>query len=296
VLAFVAAGDRIVAVEFLYSDAFRFFEKVLKKFGVTVTYVDGADTEALIGALPGAKLVYLESPTSWGFTLQDLPRVAAAARAAGVISVIDNSWATPLYQQPIRHGIDLVIHAASKYLGGHSDTVAGLVVGRQALIDRINHESYHYLGGKLAPFEAWLVLRGLHTLPLRLQRHMESGLAVARGLAINPGVARLRHPAFTDHAGQACLSGSGGLFAFDVREDVDVPAFVNALRLIRIGVSWGGPESLILPAMAALEISPETNVFRRFGMGDRTIRLAVGLEDPQLLLADLAQALLQARR
>lgn len=295
VMPFVQSGDRVVAVENLYSDAFRLFEVVLKKFGVTTTYVDGSDTEAVIAALPGAKLVYLESPTSWTFTLQDLPAIAKAATAEGVISVIDNSWATPLFQRPAEAGVDLIIHAASKYLSGHSDTIAGLVTGPKALIDRINHEAYHYLGGKMSPFDAWLVLRGLQTLNLRMARHMANGLALGRALAQHPMVTAVRHPGFHPHAGRACLSGYGGLFAFDLAEGIDIPRFANALRLTRIGVSWGGPESLVIPAEAALGLSGSANSFRRFGVSPRAVRFAAGLEETEALVADVLSAIAEAQ-
>ncbi|WP_341987916.1 PLP-dependent transferase [Azorhizobium sp. AG788] len=295
VLALVSAGDRIVTVRNVYSDAYRLFELMLSRFGVTVDYVDGTDAAAVEAALPGAKLLYLESPTSLLFELQDLVSLARAARAHGVITAIDNSWATPLYQTPIAHGIDLVIHAASKYLGGHSDTVAGVVVGSTELIGRINAQAYAYLGAKLSPFEAWLLLRGLKTLPLRMPRHMASGLAVAARLSAHPEVERVLHPAFSTHPGKATLAGYGGLFSFEVTEAIDVPAFVNALRLIRIGVSWGGPESLVVPALAPLQLQ-KANCFTRFGISPRLIRLNVGIEEVELIWADIAQALACARR
>lgn len=294
IVPFVEAGDRIVAVENCYSDAFRLFEKILRKFGVETAYVDGKDTQAMLDALPGAALVYLESPTSMVFDVQDIAMIGHAARELGVISVIDNSWATPIFCKPLSYHIDLVIHAASKYMGGHSDTVAGLVAGSQKLIDRINHDSYHYLGGKLSPFDAWLVLRGMRTLPLRMQRHMENGLTIAGLLDRHDKVTRVRHPAFQPHPGNACFSGYGGLFSFDVDPSVDVPSFVNALSHIRLGVSWGGPETLVVPALAALQLPSEGSSFQRFGTSPHTIRLAVGLEDPGVLWRDLEQALERA--
>ncbi|MCM2441686.1 aminotransferase class I/II-fold pyridoxal phosphate-dependent enzyme [Agrobacterium vitis] len=296
ILAFVNPGDRIVTVRHVYSDAFRFFEKVLKRFGVLVDYIDGTDTERLIASLPGAKLAYFESPTSMVFELQDLVAVGAAARQHGVLTIVDNSWATPLYQKPIAAGIDLVIHAASKYLGGQSDTVAGLVTGSKQHIARINGEIFPYTGAKLSPFEAWLVLRNLETLPFRMRHHHEAGLEVAHWLKASQAVGRVMHPVFSDHPGRNTLTGFGGLFSFEVTDDIDVAAFVDALQLVRIGVSWGGPESLVVPAKAALSISPETNVFARFGVSDRTIRLNVGLHEAKAIIADLEQALAQAAR
>ncbi|MGR3759139.1 PLP-dependent transferase [Roseobacteraceae bacterium NS-SX3] len=296
VMPFVQAGDRVVAVENLYSDAFRLFECVLKKFGVTTEYVDGTDTQAVVEALPGAKLVYLESPASWTFTTQDLRAIGAAARAEGVISLIDNSWATPLFQRPAEYGIDLIVHAASKYLAGHSDTIAGLVAGAKELINRINHESYHYLGGKMSPFDAWLVLRGMRTLHLRMARHMQNGLALGRALAALPAVTRVRHPAFEASPGNACLSGYGGLFAFDLDASVDIARFTNALKVVKIGVSWGGPESLVIPAQAALGLSGAANVFQRFGTPAGSVRIAAGLECGDVLVEDVLNAIDEGRK
>lgn len=296
VLAFVGPGDRIVTVRHVYSDAFRFFEKVLKRFGVAVDYVDGADTETMIAALPGAKLAYLENPTSMVFEVQDLSAIAEAARRHGVVTMVDNSWATPIFQSPLAVGIDIVIHAASKYLGGQSDTVAGLVAGSKVHIDRINSEIYPYTGAKLAPFEAWLVLRNLETLPFRMRHHHEAGLEVASWLKAHGDVTNVMHPALADHPGKRTFRGFGGLFSFEVSDGIDVADFVDALRLIRIGVSWGGPESLVVPAKAALSISPETNVFARFGVSARTIRLNVGLHAASDVIADLKQALTAAKR
>ena len=199
VLGFVGAGQRIVAVRHLYGDAFRLFERLLPNLGITVQYVDGSDAEAVVAALPGATMLYLESPTSMVFELQELPRLAAAARAQGVVSVVDNSWATPLFQQPIAHGIDLVLHSASKYIGGHSDVVAGVLSGSAAHIAQVNTRAYPVLGAKLSPFEAWLLLRGLRTLPIRLLQHERSGLALAERLRAHPCVTRVHHPAFANH-------------------------------------------------------------------------------------------------
>ena len=295
VLAFVSAGDRIVTIRHVYSDAYRMFELILSRFGVSVDYVDGSNPEAIAAALLGAKLLYLESPSSMVFELQDIAELAKLARAQGIVSVLDNSWATPLFQRPIVHGVDLVIHAASKYLGGHSDTVAGVVSGSAEHIGAINSQTYPYLGAKLSPLEAWLLLRGLRTLPLRLPQHMKSGLAIAEQLKNHVDVERVLHPVYSNHPGKASLKGYTGLFSFEVTEAIDVPSFVNALRLFRLGVSWGGPESLVVPALAPLQLA-KANCFARFGVSPRLIRLHIGLEDPDMLWADLQQALACARR
>jgi cystathionine beta-lyase/cystathionine gamma-synthase len=294
VLALLRSGDRLLAVRHIYGDTFRLFQRLLPKFGIMVDYVDGTDTEAVIRSLPTASMLFLESPTSMVFELQDLPKLAAAARAQGVVTVLDNSWATPVFQQPLLHGVDLVLHSASKYIGGHSDTVAGVVSGSAALIQQINQTTYSMFGAKLSPFEAWLLLRGLRTLTLRLLRHEASALAIVDRLRQHPLVDRIHHPTFSNHPGRATLLGSTGLFSFEVDESVDLPGFIDALKLFRIGVSWGGQESLVVPAMASLHQTPDYNALARFSVSPRLIRLHVGLEDVESLWSDLEQALTQA--
>lgn len=296
VLAFVGTGQRIVAIRNCYGDAYRLFERLLPHLGIKVDYVDGSDPDAIAAALPGAAMLYLESPTSMMFELQDLEVLTAMAKAQGIVTVIDNSWATPLFQKPILHGVDVVMHSASKYLGGHSDTVAGVVAGSVEHIRRINERTYPYLGAKLSPFEAWLLLRGLRTLPLRLPHHMKSALTIAERLKGHAQVERVNHPAFSNHPGKKTLSGYSGLFSFEVTEDIDVPAFVDALKLFRIGVSWGGHESLVVPALASLQQTPDANSIGRFGVSPRTIRLNVGLESVEDLWADVSRAFGEAKR
>ncbi len=286
----------MVTIRHVYSDAYKLFEKLLRPLRILIDDVDRSDPAAVVEALPRARLLYLESPSSMVFELQDVGRLAQLARAEGVLTVIDNSWATPLFQKPIAQGPDRVLHAALKHLGGHSDTVAGVVVGAALLIVQINLRTYPYLGAKLSPLEAWLLIRGLRTLPLQLAQHMSSGLAVAECLQRHPQVEQVRHRAWHNHPGRATLTGYSGLFAFDVDASIDVPAFVDSLRLFRLGVSWGGRESLVVPAFAAQQQSPGANSFARFGISPRTVRLHVELDSPESLWADLRQAPSRATR
>ncbi len=291
VLSIVQAGDRIVAVRHVYGDAYRFFEKLLPRFGVTVEYVDGSDADAVEAALPGAKLLYLESPTSMVFDLQDLPRITTAAKAHGVTTVIDNSWATPVFQKPHLHGVDLVLHSASKYIGGHSDVVAGVVAGSHEKVGKIMELTHPYLGAKLAPVDAFLLTRGLRTLPLRLRQHMNSTLVITDRLKQHTNVVKVHHPVYSNHPGRATLMGYTGLFTFELDDRIDVARFSDALTFFRLGVSWGGHESLIVPVAASLAQTPGVNSFERFGVSPRAIRLHVGLEDVETLWSDLEQAL-----
>jgi len=297
VLSNIEAGQRLLCVRHCYPDAYRLFTTILPRFGIEVDFVDGQDAAAVERALPGARILYLESPTSMVFETQDLARLAAAARAAGALTIADNSWASPIFQRPLAHGVDLVLRSASKYLGGHSDTVAGVVCGREELISRINAGVFPLLGAKLAPFEGWLLLRGLRTLPLRLRRHHESGLEIARRLARHPMVSLVRHPLLAESGpGVATLSGASGLFSFELKGDkAAVGRFCDALALFKLGVSWGGHESLAFPAAAGLEQRGATNPLRAFAVAPETVRLHIGLEDPAELWSDLAQALERAQ-
>jgi len=292
VLSNLRAGERMVCVRHCYPDAWRLFTSILPRFDIQVDFVDGHDAPAVERALPGARVLYLESPTSVVFETQDLPRLGAAARAEGAVSIVDNSWASPIFQRPLEHGVDLVVHSASKYLGGHSDVVAGVVCGRRELIERIDAGVFPLLGGKLAPFEGWLLVRGLRTLPLRMRRHHESALAIAKRLLGHPRVVRVCHPLLGDPGpGVATLAGASGLLSFELDGDqAAIRAFCDALRLFKLGVSWGGHESLAFPVAAGLA-QQGANPLAVFGVSPAIIRLHVGLEDRDDLWSDLAQAL-----
>ncbi len=293
-------GDRIVSVRHIYPDAYRLFNVLGRRMGITVDYVDGHDLAAVRAALPGARLLYLESPTSWTFETLDIRLLAEAAAAAGAHSVIDNSWATPIFQKPLTQGVDLVVHSASKYLNGHSDTVAGVVAGRADLIGQLDEIATPYLGAKLAPVEAWLLTRGVRTLDIRMRQHERSGVTIARRLAEHPAVVDIHHPALRDSPSSSLL-GSSSLFGFELRDDVDIPAFCDFLNLFKLGVSWGGYESLVLPAMITLQQNagpdgaarpnPVPNSAIDFGVSPRLVRLHVGLEDVDALWTDLRDAL-----
>jgi cystathionine beta-lyase/cystathionine gamma-synthase len=287
ILAHVAAGERIVCVRNVYPDTYRLLRKLLPRLAIEVDFVDGRDLAALDAALTGARLLYLESPTSLVFDVHDLAAQAALARNHGVTTMCDNSWATPIHQRPLAQGIDMVVHSASKYLSGHSDTVAGVIVGSKTALAAVDDLTMPYLGGKLGPFEAWLLIRGLRTLPLRMRRHRESGLEIARWLAARAEVVCVRHPAFEP----GCrLEGCSSLFAIELAPDVDIARFCDRLRLFHLGVSWGGYESLVFPALVGLGQSGGPNALRDFGVSDRLVRLHVGLEEAADLIADLDRA------
>jgi cystathionine beta-lyase/cystathionine gamma-synthase len=294
VLTFVEPGDKIVAVRNLYPDAFRLFGTLMKRMKVEVTYVDGKDIDAVDKALSGARLLYLESPTSWIMETHDIAALAALGQKHGALSVIDNSWASPVFQRPLELGVDIVLHSASKYLGGHSDVVAGVVTGRKTLIDRIRSETMPYLGGKMSPFDAWLLIRGLRTLPIRMKAHEASAIEIARRLKALDIVEEVNHPALFNQLPQG-LMGTSGLFSLVLREGIDIRRFCNHLQLFKLGVSWGGHESLVVPGEVVLQQKAQPNSAHAFGMNPRSVRLHIGLEGTEALWMDLEAALAAAQ-
>jgi cystathionine beta-lyase/cystathionine gamma-synthase len=295
ILGIVESGDRIVCIKHVYPDTYRFLRGLCSRLGIVTEFVDGTDTEAVAERLHGARLLFLESPNTWMMQEQDLRKLAELARAESVTTIVDNSWATPFFQKPLRAGIDLTVHSASKYISGHSDTVAGLVVGNEALLERINLRVRPYLGASLSPHSAALLIRGLRTLPLRMQRHQESGLLLASRLAERTDVTHVHHPGL-QKSEFSLLRGYGSLFSIEVDESLHIPSFCDALAIFRLGVSWGGYESLVVPAAIARDQAGEFNSARDFGVPPRMIRVFVGLEDPDDLWNDLQQAFATATR
>lgn len=299
-----AAGDRIVCVRNVYPDAFRLMTKLLPRLGVTTRFVDGSDTASVLAALQGrngerpARILYLESPTTLLFEIQDIAVLARAAKELGVVTIVDNSWATPLGQRPVEHGADLVVHSASKYLSGHSDVVAGVVAGSRTLVGALRETELMLLGGKLSPFDAWLLLRGLRTLPLRLERHARSARRIARFLADHELVTKVHFPELgrqNERFGRY-FQGSSGLLSFELAHESLVEPFVDALRVFRIGVSWGGFESLVYPVLMSYLGGAPDGAARTFGVPRALVRLNVGLEDAADLERDLSQALDRASK
>ncbi|ADR36865.1 Cys/Met metabolism pyridoxal-phosphate-dependent protein [Oceanithermus profundus DSM 14977] len=286
---FLEAGDRVVAATPVYAGTYGMLTKLLPKFGVEVDFVPGHDTAALVRALAGARLLLLESPTSYTFELQDLAPLTEAAREHGVLSVIDNTYGAGVYLRPARFGVDLVVHSATKYFSGHSDVVAGVVAGPRERLNAVRSLGTVFLGGKLAPWEAWLLVRGLRTLELRLERHQATALELARFLEAHPKVRRVLHPGLESHPqhelARRYLEGTGGLFAVELAGEAEARAFADALERFAIGVSWGGHESLVLPLAA------QPRVRAAYGFPPGLVRLFAGLEPAEALKRDLEQAL-----
>ncbi len=294
ILALLQSGDEVVCVENPYSWTIKLFNNFLTKFGITTTFIDGTDLNQFEAAITDkTKLIYLESPNTFSFDVQDLAAVAAIAKARGILTMIDNSYCSPLYQQPIAYGIDLVAQSATKYLAGHSDVVAGVVTGKKELLEKIFNNEYLNIGAALAPQNAWLLLRGLRTLEIRLEKISATTDKVITYLAQHPKVARVLHPFSADNKdlelARRQMKKCGGLFSITLKDAglEKIEHFCDSLKHILMAVSWGGYESLIIPACAGLS----TAAFDPSNMRHTLIRIYVGLEDADYLIADLEQAL-----
>jgi cystathionine beta-lyase/cystathionine gamma-synthase len=293
VLANVKSGDHIVSVDKPYTWAQRTSDIILPRFGVTTTYIDGTRIENFERAiLPNTAVIYLESPNSWDFKLQDLVAVAELARSENILTIIDNSYCTPLYQRPIEMGIDIAMQTATKYIGGHSDTIGGVLSGSGAMMKKIFDSEYNNIGSGIQPFNAWLLIRGLRTLPARLDRIAQTTRQVAAFLKSHPQVEGILFPldeSFPQYTlARQQMKGGAGLLSFYVRAGSreQIVRFCESLRHIMMAVSWGGHESLILPKCASLtaeEFDPAVKEHRM-------LRLYTGLEDPEYLVRDLEQA------
>lgn len=293
VLANVKSGSHIVSVNKPYSWAQKTFDVILTRFSITTTYVDGTDITNFEKAIrPATTIIYLESPNSWDYALQDLEAVALLAKKHNIITICDNSYCTPLYQKPITLGIDLVVQSATKYIGGHSDTVAGVLSGGSAMIKRIFNSEYLNIGSGVQPFNAWLLLRGLRTLPARMDRISATAFKIIKFLQTNSKVEKVIYP-FDESFGQFELAkkqmkGAGGLltFAIKVSSLQQLELFCESLQHILMAVSWGGYESLIIPKAAGMSVE----VFDANILDHRMIRLYVGLEEAAYIINDLQQA------
>ena len=293
-LAVLKAGDEILVVDSVYKPVRRFCDRVLRRFGVKVTYYDPLTSpeDLVAGASAAVRLIFLETPGSLTFEMQDLPRIADLARARGILTATDNTWGAGLLFRPLEHGIDISIQALTKYVCGHSDTFMGSAAAREPRLARLLEEGVTNMGWAVSGEDAYAMLRGLRTLPVRLARHGESGLAIARWLQTQPEVAALYHPALPEFPGHAIWSrdfkGACGLFSFALNPapDAAVDAFLDALKLFGLGFSWGGFESL------AISCAPQLKV-RNFAKdyGGPLVRLHIGLEDPEELKADLRAGL-----
>ena len=294
IFANIKSGDHIVSVAKPYTWVQRMFDVILPRFNVTVTYIDGTQIENWIHATKNnTSFYYLESPNSWDFALQPIREVAAFARSKGIVTLIDNSYCTPLYQQPIAMGIDMSMQTATKYIGGHSDTLGGVLSGTHAMMEKIFNSEYLNIGSGIQPFNAWLMIRGLRTLPARIERITKTTAEVVAFMKQHPKVESILFPldeSFPQYAlAKEQMKGACGLFTFTLKSNKreDIVLFCESLLHFMMAVSWGGHESLVIPKCAGIPV----NDFDPSNKEHKYIRVYTGLEDADYLIRDLEGAL-----
>ncbi|WP_242926895.1 trans-sulfuration enzyme family protein [Pontibacter vulgaris] len=292
VLSQVKAGDHIVCVQKPYTWTNALMKKFLPRFGVEVTMVDGTDAENYRAAIqPNTKVLYLETPNSFTFELQDIAAVVAIAKENGLVTIIDNSYACPLYQNPIKMGVDLVVHSATKYIGGHSDVMGGIICGRKETINRIFEAEFMTLGAVLSPHDAWLLLRGLRTLPVRMERIAATTRVVTTYLEKHPKVEQVLFPFLPSHPqhdlAHRQMRNNSGQFSIKLKtQEIDkVDLFCDSLQHFLMAASWGGHESLAYPVSASY-----TSGSYKSSLPYNLIRFYIGLEDADYLIKDMEQA------
>jgi len=296
ILGTARAGDHVVCVSTVYKNTYRVLTEVAPDFGIESTFISGNSIDEFEAALkPNTRMFFLESPTSSKYTLQNLEAVARLAKSRGIITIIDNTCATPYNQNPLYLGIDLVVHSVSKYLNGHADVLAGAVIGGKKLVDAIAEKEHYLLGNILPPFESWLVLRGLRSFPVRMEHFNRAGLEIARFLEGHPSVARVHYPLLPSHPqyelAKRQMRGAGSLLAIELKAGPSgVAKFIDGLRYFKIAASWGGYESLVWYHLIG-KPDPDPGYLELHDLNPSLVRLFIGLEDLEDIKEDLDQAL-----
>lgn len=297
-LTFLKKGDHVVSVRDIYGGTFSFMKNELPRMGISVRFVDSSNTTGILDAInESPKIVYIESPTNPMLKIVDIPKIVEPAHKTGAIVIADNTFATPVNQNPIGMGVDIVIHSCTKYLNGHSDLIAGAVVGRESFINEIAKKRI-VMGGVLDPFGAFLLLRGLKTLAVRMKKHNENGSAIAQYLEAHTKVERVYYPGLESHPQHALakslMRGFSGMVSFEVaggRKEAET--VLKSLRLIKRATSLGGVESLASMPVNTSHAALSKLEREQLGIKDSLIRLSIGIEDPEDLMVDLDQALRQ---
>jgi methionine-gamma-lyase len=296
VTALAAAGDRIVSSTELYGGTYSLLSKVLPRYGIGITFVSPHDLDEVEAALPGAALFYVETIANPNVTLADVPALAERCRAAGVPSVVDNTFASPYLFNPASHGIDVVLHSTTKYIGGHHDLIGGVACSSRETVARLRDTAIE-TGGTMAPLEAWLCIRGLATLELRMERHSASARRLAEHLEAHPKVERVHYPGLPSHPQHAVAErllgkGCGGMMAFEVAGGVEAgQRFCDALEIGWVAASLGGIHTLVGHAASTTHRQMDPAARRAAGIADGLVRFSVGIEDVEDLIEDVDHAL-----
>jgi len=295
-ISLLSSGDTIIISDNVYGGTYRVLDKIFTRFGINYLITDTNDVAALSGLLtPDVKAVLVESPANPLLSVTDIAAVAKLTKERGILLMVDNTFMTPYLQRPIELGADIVIHSATKYLGGHSDLIAGLIVVATPQLAEQIHFILNSTGGILQPFDSYLLMRSIKSLGVRMDRHVSNAEQVASFLASHPAVARVYYPGLTDDPGRqvqfAQAKNGGAMVSFDLAEGIEVTDFLSRLKLVSLAESLGGVESLVgHPAtMTHASIPPELRA--EMGISDQLIRLSVGIEDVSDIIADLTQAL-----
>ncbi|HEY8561159.1 MAG TPA: PLP-dependent aspartate aminotransferase family protein [Pyrinomonadaceae bacterium] len=296
ILGLVKSGEHLVVPESHYATTGRFLAYLAENFGVETTFIDAADAANYArAARENTKIFYIETPANPTLQITDIAAAARIARARNIISIADNTFATPYNQNPLSLGVDAVVHSATKYLGGHSDLSAGAIVGKARIVDKIRHTTMTLFGGCLAPHTAWLVLRGIKTLALRMEKHNANAARIAEFLAGHRKVEAVFHPSLPTHPNHAIAAGQmrgfGGMIAFDVGSIEAGKTFLNNLRLVTIATSLGGVESVAQHSASMTNANTPKEIREKAGITGGLIRLSVGVENADDLVADLKRAL-----
>lgn len=294
IMSCVGQGDHVICVRHPYSWTATVLSRYLVRFGVTYDFVDGSDIQAIEALIkPNTKLLFLESPNTFTYELQDIAACVALAKKHNLLTAIDNSHASPIFQQPAKMGVDIIIHSATKYINGHSDVVAGVVCSSHAIIKKMFIDEYMVLGGIISPHDASLIIRGLRTLPIRMERVQSSTIAIVEALKGHKTIKRILYPFDVDfpqyELAKKQMSGCGGLFTieFDLPDIETLLKVISKVKRWKIAVSWGGHEALMLPMAALYNLPGRDNPHIPWNY----VRFYVGLEDPDYLLEDLLDAL-----
>ena len=300
VVKLLKSGDEIIAVDDIYGGAFRLFTRVYEKFGITVNYVDATSVENIFEAINHrTKLIWIETPSNPTLKIADIEAISKIAKASGCLLCVDNTFATPVLQQPLLLGADIVVHSATKYLGGHSDLIAGCVITKDKTLGDEIKFLQNACGAILSPFDSWLLIRGIETLPLRVKQHCNSALLIAEWLQQHPAVKNVYYPGLKTHRNHAIAlkqaSGFGGIVSFSLKEDTAAAAhaFVTSTGLFKLAESLGGIKSLLCHPASMTHKSIPVEKRHAAGVTDSLIRLSVGLEEAEDLIADLEQAFLK---
>ncbi|MCR5625876.1 MAG: PLP-dependent aspartate aminotransferase family protein [Lachnospiraceae bacterium] len=301
VLSLFKAGDKLVVSDNIYGGTFRILDKVFNKFGITYTIVNTSDLNKVEEAIDeSVKAVYVESPANPLLTVTDIEAVAEIAHRKGKKVIVDNTFLTPYLQRPLTLGADIVIHSGTKYLGGHSDTIAGFVVVNDEKLAEELYFLQNSIGGVLAPWDSFLMIRGIKTLGVRMDRHNENAIAIAKWLQKSPYIKKVYYPGLESDPGYEIqkkqADGAGGMISFVLKDEYDYRKFFKSLKLITLAESLGGVESLVChPASMTHAAIPE-EIRHKVGIDDALIRFSVGIEDKDDLINDLKQAIEKSKR